>query len=59
MSLYQYVIYCRIERAKQLLKQQKIAIAEIATQVGFADQSHLTHHFKRHVGITPKAFRQL
>ena len=58
MSLYQYVIYCRIERAKQLLKR-KIAIAEIATQVGFADQSHLTYHFKRHVGMTPKVFRQL
>ena len=59
MSLYQYVIYCRIARAKQLLKHQKIAIAEIATEVGFADQSHFTHHFKRHVGMTPKAFRQL
>ncbi len=59
MSLYQYVIYCRIERAKQLLKHKKVAIAEIANRVGFADQSHLTHHFKRHVGVTPKVFRQL
>ncbi len=59
ISLYQYVICCRIARAKQLLKQHKIAISAIATQVGFADQSHLTHHFKRHVGMTPKAFRQL
>lgn len=59
ISLYQYVICCRIERAKQLLKQPKIAIAEVADLVGFADQSHLTHHFKRHVGMTPKAFQQL
>ena len=57
ISLYQYVIRCRIARAKQLLKHQ-LAIAEIATQVGFADQSHLTHHFKRQVGVTPKAFRE-
>ncbi|MBW4534107.1 MAG: AraC family transcriptional regulator [Pleurocapsa minor HA4230-MV1] len=57
ISLYQYVIHCRIARAKQLLKHQQLTIAEIATQVGFADQSHLTHHFKRHVGVTPKAFR--
>lgn len=57
ISLYQYVIYCRIARAKQLLKHKQLTIAEIATQVGFADQSHLTHHFKRHVGVTPKAFR--
>ena len=59
MSLYQYVIRCRIERAKQLLKREEITIAEAATEVGFADQSHLTYHFKRHVGVTPKAFRQL
>ena len=59
MSLYQYVIRCRIERAKQLLKHQEATIAEVATQVGFADQSHLTYHFKGHVGVTPKAFRRL
>ncbi|MEM9509003.1 MAG: AraC family transcriptional regulator [Cyanobacteria bacterium P01_E01_bin.35] len=59
ISLYQYVIRCRIARAKQLLKHPQLAIAEIATQVGFADQSHLTHHFKRHVGVTPKIFKQL
>ena len=59
MSLYQYVIRRRIERAKQLLKREEITIAEIATEVGFADQSHLTYHFKRHVGVTPKAFKQL
>jgi AraC family transcriptional regulator len=59
ISLYQYVIHCRILRAKQLLKHKQLTIADIATQVGFTDQSHLTHHFKRHVGVTPKAFRQL
>ena len=59
ISLYQYVIVCRVAKAKQLLKNSKIAIAQIATQVGFADQSHLTYHFKRHVGVTPKTFRQL
>ena len=59
ISLYQYVVRCRIVRAKQLLKQQQLTIAEIANQVGFADQSHLTRYFKRHVGITPKTFRQL
>ena len=59
MSLYQYVIRCRITHAKQLLKHKHLTIAEIAIQVGFTDQSHFTHHFKRQVGITPKAFRQL
>ena len=44
---HQYVINCRIERAKKLIGQDKLTLAEIATQVGFADQSHLNRHFKK------------
>ncbi|MEM8643165.1 MAG: helix-turn-helix domain-containing protein, partial [Cyanobacteria bacterium P01_G01_bin.54] len=28
-------------------------IIEVADDTGFADQSHLTRHFKRFVGVTP------
>ena len=56
LTPHQYVIKTRIERAKNLLLQRKMAIAEIAQQVGFANQSHLNLHFKRQVGITPKQF---
>lgn len=56
---HQYVIRCRIERAKSLLQQGKLSIAEIATVVGFVDQSHLHRYFKRLVGVTPKTFQQL
>jgi AraC family transcriptional regulator len=54
ISPYQYVIRCRVQRAEQLLRQGKQTIAEIAKQVGFAHQSHLNYHFKRHFGVTPK-----
>ena len=53
---HQYVIRCRIERAKELMRQGKLPLAEIATQVGFVDQSHLNRHFKRLVGVTPKTY---
>jgi AraC family transcriptional regulator len=55
---HQYVIHCRIERAKELLKQRKLTISDVAKVVGFVDQSHFHRHFKRLVGITPKAFLQ-
>jgi AraC family transcriptional regulator len=51
---HQYLIKCRIERAKQLLLKGKLTIAEVAYSVGFANQGHLNYHFKRLVGITPK-----
>ena len=51
---HQFVIQCRVERAKTLLLAGKDAIAEIAQQVGFANQAHLNVHIKRLLGVTPK-----
>ncbi len=51
--LHRYIIIQRIERAKQLLLAGQHSIAEVATEVGFSDQSHLYRHFKRMVGVTP------
>lgn len=56
LSPHQYVIQCRIERAKRLLLQGKLSIPEIAYSLGFTHQSHFSHHFKRLVGSSPKAF---
>jgi AraC family transcriptional regulator len=58
ISPHQYHIRCRVERAKQLLLAHELTIADIAQAVGFASQGHLNYHFKRFVGITPKAFLQ-
>ncbi|MBD2770912.1 helix-turn-helix transcriptional regulator [Iningainema tapete] len=58
MTPHQYVIRCRVERAKELLLKQEMTIAEIANLVGFANQGHLNLHFKRLLGITPKKFMQ-
>ncbi len=54
VSPHQYVIQCRVERAKQLILREELTIAEIAHQLGFANQSHLSRHFKRLVGVSPK-----
>lgn len=57
ISPHQYVIQQRVERAKVLLSKTDLAIADIALQVGFSNQSHLTQHFKRLTGVTPKQVR--
>jgi len=57
ISPHQYVIQQRVERAKLMLSKTDLAIADIALQVGFSSQSHLTQHFKRHTGMTPKQVR--
>jgi AraC family transcriptional regulator len=53
-SPYQYVVDARVRKAKELLITGKFTISEVAHHVGFADQSHLTRHFKRVFGLPPK-----
>ncbi len=53
---HQYLLSSRLKRVRELLQNTKCSISEIALLTGFADQSHLTRHFKRVFGITPAAF---
>jgi len=57
MASHQYIVRRRIDMAKELLANSNLPIAEIAPSVGFGDQSHLTKHFRRIVGTTPRQFR--
>jgi AraC family transcriptional regulator len=57
VSLHQYVIQRRVERAKVMLRTTAEPIAHIAAAVGFASQSHFTTVFKRMTGATPRAYR--
>ncbi len=56
-SPHQYVIQQRVERAKMMLLETDLTIADIALRVGFSSQSHLTQQFKRITGMTPKQVR--
>ncbi len=49
---YHWLLQVRIEQAKKLLSQGT-PIAQVAFEVGFADQSHLTRRFKSITGLTP------
>lgn len=50
-----YLNAVRIRHAKRLLAAG-VAPAEVAAEVGYADQSHLTRRFKGSVGLTPAAW---
>ena len=49
----------RVERAKELLKDPRCELAEIALQCGFVDQSHFTRVFSRSEGYSPGRWRRL
>jgi AraC family transcriptional regulator len=53
---HQFVIHQRVKRAKRLIAEGRLSLAQIAIDVGFSDQSQLNRHFKRLVGVTPRQF---
>jgi AraC family transcriptional regulator len=57
-SPHEYVIQCRMVRAKMLMLQTGISLAQIAAECGLADQAHLCRLFRRRVGISPSAWRR-
>ncbi|SER24369.1 helix-turn-helix domain-containing protein [Actinokineospora terrae] len=54
---HRFLTRLRIERAKGLLRDTDLAIAQIATRCGFASPGALSTAFLRHVGARPSAYR--
>jgi AraC family transcriptional regulator len=56
---YQWLTKMRVERAKELLKDPRCELADIALLCGFVDQSHFTRVFSRSEGYSPGRWRRL
>jgi len=55
---YRYVLQARIARAAHLLRAESgRTVADIALEVGFASQAHMTHAFRTCMGQTPARWR--
>ncbi len=55
---HQWLLARRTEKAKAMLLDTKLSVAEISQLCGFADQSHLTRIFSRKLGSPPGAWRR-
>lgn len=53
-----FLIKTRIQAACEILRTTDQPIAAIALDFGFCDQSAFTQHFRRHMGLTPAAYRK-
>jgi AraC-like DNA-binding protein len=55
---YHFLRARRLERARQLLVDDAMPLAELALECGFANQAHFTAAFSREVGISPGRYRR-
>ena len=55
-TVNQFLIQKRMEAAKILLSQKGTSIRDVATQVGYSNQSHFSSKFRERFGMLPKDF---
>jgi AraC-like DNA-binding protein len=55
---HQYLIQLRISRAKELLSNSDLSIAEICADVGFESLGSFSALFRKIAGISPSAYRR-
>lgn len=58
LAPHQFQTACRIDRAKQLLAQEGLPLAEVALAVGYSDQSQFGAVFRKAVGCSPGHYRR-
>ncbi|WP_083615884.1 helix-turn-helix transcriptional regulator [Pantoea sp. 1.19] len=58
MTLADYIIWVRIDRAKFMLKKYSFRLEEVAMRCGFHDVNYFHRVFKARTGITPSEYRR-
>lgn len=56
-SINEYITELRIKKAKELLEDSTFSVNDVATKVGFSNQSYFTSIFKKTLGVTPNNYR--
>lgn len=58
ITLEQYIIRQKIEKAKELLFYDELNLSEIAHKLGYSSVAHLSGQFKKITGFTPSALKK-
>lgn len=58
MSLSKYLLFYRIEQAREMLCHTNLSVKNIAYSVGFRDQLYFSRFFSKINGLSPLAYRK-
>lgn len=59
ITIQQFIIVNKIERAKELLLYDELNLTEISYKLHYSSVAHLSNQFKKITGLTPSQFKQL
>ena len=57
LSPNDFILRCRIERAKELLRAASVPLTQVALDCGFSSSTYFSTVFRRYVGCTPRQWR--
>jgi AraC family transcriptional regulator len=59
LTVHQYVIRRRMQRAMYLLGKGRLSLREVGAAIGTTNQSQFTRFFHQHAGATPRRYRNI
>ena len=59
ITISEYIVQTRMEKAKELLRFTNMSVASICEQVGYADVKSFTRNFKKSTGMKPSEYRKI
>ncbi len=59
ITLQQFIIINKIERAKELLLYDELNLSEISYKLNYSSVSHLSKQFKKVTGLSPSFFKKM
>lgn len=59
ITLQQFIIVNRIEKAKELMLYDELNLTEISYRLGYSSVGHLSNQFKKVTGLSPSFYRKL
>jgi len=59
ITIQQFIIIHKIEKAKELLLYDELSLSEIAYKLHYSSVAHLSNQFKKITGLTPTFYKKL
>lgn len=59
ITIQQFIIIHKIERAKELMLYDELNLTEISYKLNYSSVAHLSNQFKKVTGLTPSHFKSL
>ena len=59
ITIQQFIIQHKIERAKELLCYEELNLTEISFKLHYSSVAHLSNQFKKITGLSPSRYKQL